>query len=290
MTAEDARKWLEYQRQGLKPTRTKLRTTIYCDQSIGKVVTFSVRSRTVVLTPIRREARQSGLVEGYMAAFTCELEFADPGSMGDRAEIQETLDRILPLLGFNYAIPHQIEKWEDYEGSWLPVLSPSMYGSMLNEHGDLPKANIHQIVAAYETLADKTDKRSKKSETIRLRLKEALALEEISRRYSFLSYYSILEVISDDLASSGDCPTESQVAKDIAKFSLSTKGSQRTKIYFLLNAMQNSFDIEAGISLAETRNEIAHGRQDVPPELFNLCKEMAFWSSEKLAILLASGA
>lgn len=118
---------------------------------------------------------------------------------------------------------------------------------MLITYPDVPKKTIYSIIAAYEKLSVQTDKRSQKAVAIRGRLKEAIKLENISRRYSFLSYYSIVEIVSDDLVATKDCPSGDNIAKEIANFFLSTKGSQRTKIYYILRAIPNDFNITSCI-------------------------------------------
>ncbi len=151
------------------------------------------------------------------------------------------------LLGFDYRLPIGYQQWEEYEGKWLPVLGLAASASMLITYPDVPKKTIYSIIAAYEKLSVQTDKRSQKAVAIRGRLKEAIKLENISRRYSFLSYYSIVEIVSDDLVATKDCPSGDNIAKEIANFFLSTKGSQRTKIYYILRAIPNDFNITSCI-------------------------------------------
>lgn len=226
-----------------------------------------------------------------MAAFMCEvISEGEARRGGNNFDIHECLDRVLPLIGFNYRLPLDYMQWEEYEGEWIRAIGGGCKLSMQSRYQTLPNENIHAIVDAYEKVSKRSDKRSKKATTIRSRLKEAVNLEPISRRYSSLSYYSILEIISDDLASNKHCPSNNKMAIDIAEYSLSTKGSQRTKIYFLLSALKHAFDIDLCIKLSDIRNDIAHGEQTVKYEHLELCKKMAFWASEIFVLHIAGEA
>jgi hypothetical protein len=289
--SEDTKKWLEYQQRGVKPTRYKLSSIVFSTQNIAVPVHFALNGQNLSLLPLATGEHPSGMIEGYGPAFRCEI-VSQPSVHrgGNNFDIQEALDRVLPLLGFDYRLPIEYQQWEEYEGQWLPLLGLAMSASILISHLDIPKKTIHSIVAAYEKLSGRTDKRSKKAVAIRGRLKEAIRLENISRRYSFLSYYSIVEIVSDDLAVAKDCPSGDTIAQEIANFSLSTKGSQRTKLYFLLRAIPNDFNITSCVEVADTRNDIAHGELTVSAEHFDLCKKLAFWASEAFALKVADEA
>lgn len=288
MKSENAKKWLEYQQRGVNPTRHRLSAIVFSTQRIAVPVHFELKGQTLSLLPLAEDECQSGMIEGYGPAFRCEI-ISQPSAHrnGNNFDIQEALDRVLPMLGFDYRLPIEYKQWEEYEGQWLPILGLAMSCSFLASHPDIPKKTIYSIVAAYEKLSGQTDKRSKKAVAIRERLKEALRLENISRRYSFLSYYSIVEIVSDDLAAVKDCPSGDNIAQEIANFSLSTKGSQRTKLYFLLRAIPNDFNITSCVEIADTRNDIAHGNLTVSAEHFDLCKKLAFWASEAFVLRVA---
>ncbi|KGK57160.1 hypothetical protein NC00_14175 [Xanthomonas cannabis pv. phaseoli] len=159
--------------------------------------------------------------------------------------------------------------------------------SIMSRYNEMPNPKIQELIQAYEKLSLKSDKRSKKASTLRSRLKEALELEDVSPRFSFISYYNIIEVISDDLASEKDVPSGNKVAIDIAKYSLSTKGSQRTKIYFLLLAFDNNFELNQAMALSDTRNYLAHGQIELDVHYVELCKKLAIWASESYVLHLA---
>lgn len=290
MKSEASKKWLEYRQKGVEPTRYKLSTIVFATQRIAVPVNFELNGHNLSLLPLAEGEHPIGMIEGYGPAFRCEI-ISQPSVHrdGNNFDIQEALDRVLPLLGFDYRLPIEYQQWEEYDGQWLPVIGLAMSASFLISHSDIPNKTIHSIVAAYEKLSGQTDKRSKKAVAIRGRLKEALRLENISRRYSFLSYYSIIEIISDDMAAANDCPSGDTTAQEIAHFSLSAKGSQRTKLYFLLRAIPNDFSIMSCIEVADTRNDISHGDLTVCAEHFDLCKKLAFWASEAFVLKVADG-
>ncbi len=180
-----------------------------------------------------------------MPAFVCET-IADlvHHRGGNNFDLYECLDRVLPVAGFKYHLSIHFNQWEEYDNDWIEAVSGGGRISMMCSYEEIPKPNIQALVQAYEKLSLKSDKRSRKAAMLRTRLKEALELEEVSPRFSFMSYYSIIEIISDDLATHKDVPSSNRVAVDMARHSLSTKGSQRTKIYFLLLAFENDFDLD----------------------------------------------
>lgn len=291
MSPIEAKRWLDFQAKGIHPTRIKLQSTVFSDKGVGVPIKFSLKGCELSLRPIPHNERPPENVEGYMPAFICEVVCEQSFFRGGgNFSIHDALDKVLPLLGFDYRLPLNFEQWEEYEGEWLACLGAAGSMSMLNIYGDIPNKNIHAIVEAYENLSSRTDKRSKKALSVRSRLKEAITLENISRRYSFLSYYSIIEIISDDLAATKDYSGGDQIAREISEYALSTKGSQRTKIYFLLHAMPNSFEVDACVHLSDIRNDIAHGEQEVAFEHFDLCKKLAYWASEGFALRVANGA
>lgn len=282
MRSDALKKWLEYQSKGVKPTLCKISTIVFSTKTITVPVHFALKGQNVSFFPLAGNESPRGLIEGYGPAFRCEITYKNDNNLNR----QEVLDHILPILGFDYRLPIEYKKWEEYEGQWLPVTVGYGSGSVLISYPDLPNKTIHSVIEAYEKISERSDKRSKKAVAIRGRLKEALKLENISRRYSFLSYYSIIEIVSDDLATAKDCPSGDKIAQEIADFSLSSKGSQRAKIYFLLHAIPNDFNIANCIEIADVRNDIAHGKLTVSDEHFKLCKEVAFWASESLILRL----
>ncbi|MBV6449013.1 hypothetical protein [Nitrosomonas sp.] len=290
MKREDAEKWLYYYNLGMKPTRYKLSSLVYSNNSILTPVNFKLNEYELFLKPFPEGKSVHGEVEGYLAAFMCEIFYKSEAHRGGNYAIHECLDRVLPLIGFNYRLPLDYLVWEEYEGEWIQASSSGVRASMQHRHQKLPKENIQAIVNAYEKVSTRSDKRAEKANAIRSRLKEAGDLETVSRRYSFLSYYSILEIISDDLASNKSCLSGDQIAIEIAEDKLGRKGSQRDKIYFLLNAFVHDFDIDLCVKLSGTRNEIAHGEQTVKPGHLELCKKMAFWASEVFVLHIADTA
>ena len=291
MKREDTEKWVDYYERGIKPTRYKLSSLVFSDHSISTPAYFQLNGHELTLIPLPEDYQSSGNIEGFSPAFMCDvISESEFHKGGNNFNIHECLDRVLPLVGFNYRLPLDFLQYEEYEGVWIQAPSGSINASIMIGHKNLPKDNIVNIVNAYEIVSLRTDKRSKKASALRSRIKEALELEGVSIRYSFLSYYSIIEIISDDLASTNNFPSENPIAIDIAYHSLSTKGSQRTKLYFLLNALQYDFNLNKCIKIADIRNDIAHGEQVIDREHFELCKELAFWASEIFVLFIAENA
>lgn len=285
LNKKDAEKWLDYYNRGVKPSRYKLKTVVYSDNVLEANAHFKLNGFEVELTPLSVDQKNLRYEGGFPSAFNCEVVSTEEfHKKGNNFDLSECLDRIMPVLGFKYRIPLDYLQWEEYEGEWITSIAGG--GSMIMQriHGKLPHKNIHKIIEAYEMAAVRTDKRSKKCAALRLRLKESLELEGISRKFSFLSYYSILEIISDDLASARSIPSSNIIAENLAEFGLSTKGSQRTKIYFLLLAMDNNFNLQKSIQLADVRNDLSHGELAVGSDEFNLCKQIACWAADTYAL------
>lgn len=224
-----------------------------------------------------------------MPAFVCEtIAEEEHHRGGNNFDLYECLDRVLPVAGFKYRLSIHFNQWEEYDGEWLEAIGGGGRFNKLVTHAEIPKSNIQALVQAYENVSLKADKRSKKAAVIRARLKEALDLEDVSPRFSFMSYYSIIEIISDDLASSMDVPSKNPVAVDMARHALSTRGSQRTKIYFLLLAFENDFNLDQQMTLSDIRNNLAHGQLELEHGYVDVCKRLAVWASEKYVLHLAT--
>ena len=291
MNKEHAKRWMEYYERGQNPTRVKLRAVVYSDQAISTPVHFKLNNFEMTLFPLPEGKPISSNEGGLMPAFGCEtIVQYEHHRGGNNFDLYECLDRVLPVIGFKYRLSIHFNQWEEYDGEWLEVIGGGGRFSMLSTHKEIPKLNIQALVQAYEKVSLKSDKRSKKATMIRKRLKEALELEDVSPRFSFMSYYNIIEIISDDLAASKDVPTKDCVAVDMARHSLSTKGSQRTKIYFLLLAFENDFNLDEQMELADIRNDLAHGQFELDREYVDACKKLAVWVSEKYVLHIASEA
>ncbi len=281
MNKEDAQKWLDYQKGDVKPTRHKLKTVVYSDNAINQEVCFELDGFHVKFIPLERNHISKQQVGEYMPAFFCEvISESKVHRGGNLFDISESLDRIMPWLGFDYELSMAFQEWAEYEGAWIECVAAAGNISMLSSHSEIPKKNIHVILKACEEISRRTDNRAKKAIHIRKKLQEAIRLEKISKRYSYLSYYNVIEIISDDLSSTGTCPSGNKVAEEIAKFKLALKGSQKIKIYYLLKAIENNFEIDKCILLADTRNKLAHAEVKIEHERFELCKCLAFWAAE----------
>lgn len=281
LSQEDAKKWLDYRERGLKPTRYKLKSVVYSDNALEAFTQFKLNGFELTLAPLSAEHRRFEEIDGFAPAFICEvISGHDSHRGGSNFDLYECLDRVLPVIGFKYRLPLEYSQFEEYEGEWIESVAGGGNVSLQRIHKVIPHPKIQEIISAYESALTRVDKRSKKSVIIRTRLKEALELERVSRRFSFMSYYNILEIISDDLASNKTAAYSNAIAADISKFSLSTKGSQRVKLYFLLQAIDNEFDLDQSIALADVRNDLAHGELSVDWPKLELCKKIAFWASD----------
>lgn len=290
MNREDATKWLECQNLGIQPTRIKLAAVVYANHSITEPTHFTLRGREVTLRPLPEGPPHPKInhVEGLMPAFICEVvSEATFHRGGNNFDLQDCLEQILPLTGVRFRLSIHFNQWEEYSGIWIAAPAGGGEARIQSRTKNLPNSNIKKVVEAYEAIAERSDARAKKASTMRHRLKEALELEEVSPRFSFLSYYSIIEIISDDLAKHCHVDNSDTASMDIARFQLSTKGSQRTKIYFLLRAVKNQFDLDRCISLSDTRNDLAHGERSVTHDDLQLCKRIAFWASEYFVLQLS---
>lgn len=288
LSAEDLKKWLSYNEHGVKPARYKLEAIVYSDQALETSVYFRLNGFELTLKPLQEANKNPSEIEGLIPAFYCEVISSQESHRGgNNFDLHECLDRVLPVVGFKYRLSLSYSQWEEYEGEWVKAIGGGGRLLVQTTHKEIPNRNLHEIIEAYEVASKRTDKRSKKAAAIRGRLKEALELEAVSKRFSFLSYYNIIEIVSDDLASNNSNLSEDPVAADIARFSLSTRGSQRTKIYFLLRSIENCFDIKESIELADVRNDLAHGELSVNQDKLDLCKKIAFWASEKFVLEIA---
>lgn len=278
--------WLQYYEKGIRPSRNKYKYIVYSDNHVDKELTFELNDCRVILTPIddRRIVNPSE-IDQLMPSFICEVVTKQPDEI-KRVDLYAPLYRIFPLANFKYRHGFDYEHWGEYNGKWLKV--PGGRGSVSAQYKRKGYSEhlLQKLVQAYELLDMREDKRAKKARKLRARLYEAIELELVSRRYSFLSFYNVLEIVSDDLAANNHIPTGNAVAQEMARYSLSSRGSQRTKIYFLLTALENDFSLESCMKLSDIRNDVAHGEQSVEFESHQLCKELAYWAMEHFVLQL----
>lgn len=253
-----------------------MRAVVYSDNAIRKPVAFSLTAYDVRLSPIERTAKNVfSHLEKFMPAYTCEIiSKTECGHvLGSVHDLHRALDCILPLLGFDYTLSLDFEMWQDYDGSWLPVLAGCGSGTHMWSHSDLPNPRIHEIVEAYEALSLRKDKRSRKIAKLRARLGEAVSLSNISPKYGFLAYYNVVETVADDLIrpKEGEKPLK-----------------QKVKVETLLTLFPHTFNVADCIKVADIRNALAHSDGENFHVEAALCKQLALWASECLALQLAS--
>ena len=214
-----------------------------------------------------------------MPAFICEV--ITEKQKGGTLDIQTALDDILTWLEFDYTVSLSYEAWEEYDGEWVKSLGGAASFSVQERYSELPKQNLHSILELYEKAKKLNSKRAKKVITIRKNLQEGLRLKDISKMYSFLCFYKVIEMVSVDLESKKYCPTGNRIIQDLVEFNL-MQGSQKTKVYYLLKVIENNWSVDEMISLAQIRNDTAHGSNDVEVsyESLNLCQKLAFWAAE----------
>ena len=134
MTREHAEKWLDYLNRGIKPTRFKLESLVFSDNVISTEANFQLNGHTLSLIPLPRNFKTNASVEGFLPAFFCRvISDYDVHQGGNNFDIHTCLDRVLPLVGFNYRLPINflqtisplsIEKFTILNGN-MPVLMPT---------------------------------------------------------------------------------------------------------------------------------------------------------------------
>jgi len=290
MECDDTKKWLKYHKKGIKPSRYKLRSLVYCEKAFGIPVNFKLDGLEVKLIPLSgNKKRISKVVDNFLPAFECEvISETRVHSDINNKDISNALDRILPWLGFDYRLPADFTQWEEYEGNWIVRPGAIVRTGMLVTHPALTKKNIHDLVKNCEVLAGKNSNRAKKSVKIRTKLQEGIRLQRVSYQYSFLSFYNVIEMESDDFASQGVHPSGDPTATELSQLEVLKQSNQRAKVYFLLKAVDNSFNLEKCIALADIRNKLAHSECIIPLKKFWLCKEVSFWAAEQFIIVLSA--
>ena len=113
-------------------------------------------------------------------------------------------------------------------------------------------------------------------------LKKGLAFSHISSEESFLAFYKVLEIISDDLKQSKDEGRNSDFLKDIIKYNLVERPSQRLKIYFLVKFLDiEDFNLSKYISIADTRNDLSHSDKKINENQAMIVQNLAFSAFNK---------
>lgn len=276
-TDDQIRQWINYAERKIPARRFALRAMVYSNNAIKKSVHFSLRKYDVALHPVEKTAEVVfGDKHRFMPAYTCELiskEGAGSGQIGAIFDLQAALDSILPLMGFDYELTLDFEMWEDYGEGWLPVQAFGGYGKYQHGHGDVPNPRIHELVAAYEILSTREDAQSKKFFKLRQKLKEAASQANVSPRYGLLAYYNVIEVVADELIG----PSES-----------GKPYPQKVKMQKLLALHYHNFNPDECIKVADTRNKLAHSDQPNVHIEALLCRDIALWAAELIALKLVS--
>lgn len=289
VTKEHARKWLEYRDRGIEPTRYKSRTVVYSNNSIEQELNFQFETYQVKLTPCSCQRIWRDPSMKYAPAFVCEVIVAPSQHQGGgNFDVENVLNEIFTWLEFDFDICLAYEAWEEYEGSWLPSIGGACSVSFQSRYQSIPKNDFEAFLKKYEIAKSLNSKKAEKVANIRKYLQEGLKLKDISPNYSFMSFYKVVEIVADDLASTQYCETSSQVVKEIVSFKLLSKGSQRTKIYYLLSALNNEFDKSEMVCLADIRNKLAHNDHCESYDKLRFCQELAFWAAENYVSILVS--
>ncbi len=291
MNKKDAQKWVSYKDNGVEPSHYKTKSIVYSDRSISKTVKITLEKYSVKLSPVNKEKYESLIdhSEKYPAAFICEvIADASGHNGGGNFDIPHVLDTVMTWLEFDYSVGMHYEQWEKFGAEWLKVVFPSISGQVQIKYPDLPKLNLQEIINLYERTQNLNKKTANKTLSIKNNLKRGLGLKSISSGYSFLSFYKVIEMVSDHLASKKYLETDNETAKDLISFQLINKGSQRTKIYYLLKAFDNTFSINEMIKLANIRNELAHADRTVNYNDLDNCQKLAFWAGEKFIKIVVS--
>lgn len=273
-TQEQIRQWLNYSEQKIMAKRFAMRAVVYSDHSIEKTIQFSLNKYDVSLHFAEKTPQMVfGGEQKYFPAFICELiskDNTDQGRMGTLFDLHNALDRIMPLMGFDYELGRNFEMWQDYGGQWLPVQASTGVMRMQNSHSDVPNSRIYELVAVYETLAMRPDDRSQKFSRIPQLLREAASLASFATNHGLLAYYKIIEIIADDVLTP---PLDKR------------HHTQQEKMSGLLKRYPHTFNVANCIKISVARNKLAHSSNGngFHKEAW-LCKEIALWAAEQIAL------
>lgn len=271
MTQEEAKKLLSFHEKGVIATRYKSKAIVYSNKSIQKEVKFNIENYEVRFIPINEAKLDCS--QKYMPAFICEV--ITKKQKGGTLDIQAALDDILTWLEFDYTVGLSYEAWEEYDGEWVKSVGGAASFSVQEGYSELPKQNLHSILELYEKAKKLNSKRAKKVITIRKNLQEGLGLKDISKMYSFLCFYKVIEQVSDDLASNNYCLND-EIIRDLGE----KPYKQKIKVHYLLKVIENNWSVDEMIYLAKIRNDLAHSDNQVSHESLNLCQKLAFWAAE----------
>jgi hypothetical protein len=271
VTQEEAKKLLSFHEKGVIATRYKSKAIVYSNKSIQKEVKFNIENYEVRFIPINEAKLDCS--QKYMPAFICEV--ITKKQKGGTLDIQAALDDILTWLEFDYTVGLSYEAWEEYDGEWVKSVGGAASFSVQEGYSELPKQNLHSILELYEKAKKLNSKRAKKVITIRKNLQEGLGLKDISKMYSFLCFYKVIEQVSDDLASNNYCLND-EIIRDLGE----KPYKQKIKVHYLLKVIENNWSVDEMIYLAKIRNDLAHSDNQVSHESLNLCQKLAFWAAE----------
>lgn len=281
MAFDEYQKNLEYQAQGKIPNRYKIRSIVHSEKSLSFNFQVKLANYDVAFYPLDGSEDRHSWINGFMPAFICDVIVDAKNHVdGSCEDVESALDIIMPLLGFDYRLPERYEQWNEYDGTWLKNVSIISSAASHCAIGRLPNPNFKQLIDNLNKAEISVSADAKKCVTLRKMFREAVKLESASIKYSFLQYYNIIEIVSDHFCSKKLCPSGNVVAQEMARHSLGNRGNQRTKMYFALKAIENAFDLDLAIELADFRNEFAHSSGSINAAQYQLCKSIATWAYE----------
>lgn len=279
--------WVSFQDQGIKATRFKNKLIVYSDKTIKKEIRLNLEHHEVFMNPINNSniRLEEASTKKYPSAFICEVISNNCNDINKSTSIP-ALDEIFTWLEFDYILGEIYEREEEYNGEWVSAPALSFSCKIQMGYPDLPKENLQSFLKIYEKVKKVNSKRGRKVITVRQNLQEGLRLRDISKKYSFLAFYNVIEMISDDLVSKKYHETDDPVIKELIEFQL-IKG-QRSKIYYILKAIKNDFQVRNMLKLANLRNTATHSDENIDNDLLDMCQKLAYWSAEQFIRIISS--
>lgn len=219
---------------------------------------------------------------------SCEVILKNLKSWDDEINFKQAvskLETLFSLLKTPFEIVNEKITFFYYEHSdeWIKNMDLNISMSLMQLYDEIPK-EIFELLNHLQKISRENQKVYKKIlemiDIYKIGLKHAGSF----KRDSFLYFYLILERLADDLPSNPiSKKINDPILLELTKFSLN--GSQKNKMYMLYIFMEREFLIEDVMGLAEIRNNLAHGKQDIDNDKLQFCKEYSFKILKKYILL-----
>ena len=258
-------------------TRCKYRYAIYSDLVIHESAQLDHEEVKITLIPVKNDYsnKKRGFI--HLMDYEAIIETSDLNEGQTIAE--KYLDIILILVRGKFHSHQPIRHWVECECEWVGLPIAELTGSVVcTLRKDYIDENMDCFYGLCESLGQ-NDKISKKIFKCKELLISALKIQSLWPNESFLNFYKVLEIITDELKKEKyrERLKLNGSVREFFALGFMENPSQRMKMFFLYHALcLDKFDKYKFVNLGDIRNKVAHTPHQPEGSDVQLCNEASF--------------